>query len=342
METANFWKGGLLALIISVMAVISWEIHLRQKDLPLSYDDNEALWADKRAMVYEPIEQATVFIGSSRIKYDLDIPTWQAITGEHVIQLANVGSSPRPVLEDLGNDHNFKGKLIIDITEGLFFADFTRNDGLTNKKIKYYQNITPTQRFSFQVNHVLESQLVFLDQQNFSLNAMLDHIHIPQRPGVIPNRIFPVEFGRVSFNRQSAMSPQFVADSNLQNQVKAIWIFLAKKNATPSPTGRKLDSILTSVKILVDKIKARGGQVIFIRTPSSGPFLQDEKILFPRNAYWDRLLSVTGCKGIHFEDYPAIAHFECPEWSHLSPTQSVIYTKNLIKILQEDKGWFIK
>jgi hypothetical protein len=52
MEAANFSKGGLLALFISVMAVISWEIHLRQKDLPLSYDDNEALWADKRAMVY--------------------------------------------------------------------------------------------------------------------------------------------------------------------------------------------------------------------------------------------------------------------------------------------------
>ena len=76
MQTANFQKGGLLALIISVLAITCWEISIRNRDLPLSYDDNEALWADKRAMVYEPADKSTVFIGSSRIKYDLDIQTW--------------------------------------------------------------------------------------------------------------------------------------------------------------------------------------------------------------------------------------------------------------------------
>ena len=76
----------------------------------VTYDDNEALWADKRAMVYNPSDKATVFIGSSRIKYDLDIPTWRALTGKDAIQLANVGSSPRAVLTDLANDPNFKGR----------------------------------------------------------------------------------------------------------------------------------------------------------------------------------------------------------------------------------------
>src|ERR1700676_244745 len=123
MQRPNFIRAGILALSLSVIALVSWEIYLRHTDLPISYDDNDALWADKRAMVYEPRDQATVFIGSSRIKYDLDIPTWEAITGDHAIQLANVGSSPRPVLEDLSNDTNFMGNLIIDITEDLFFSD---------------------------------------------------------------------------------------------------------------------------------------------------------------------------------------------------------------------------
>ena len=60
---------------------------------------------------------------------------------------------------------------------------------------------------------------------------------------------------------------------------------------------------------------------------------------FPRTAYWDKLLAVTGCKGIYYKDYPAIANFECPESSHLSPEQAVVFTKNLIKILKEEKGW---
>src|ERR1700676_2644160 len=299
----DFIRAGILALCLSIIALVSWEIYIRQKNLPLSYDDNEALWADKRAMVYEPQDQATVFIGSSRIKYDLDIPTWESITGNHAIQLANVGSSPRPVLEDLSNDKNFKGNLIVGVTENLFFADFSHNDGLTNKKIDYYHKITPTQRSSFQVNRVLEGLFDFLDQQNFSLNAMLDQIHLSQRPGVIPNRIFPSDFGRVSFTRQSSMTPRFVADTNLQNQVKAIWAFVGKKNAIPPPTGKKLDSILGSVKTLVNKIKERGGHVLFVRAPSSGQFRQVELKNYPRTVYLDRLLAITGCQGIYFEDY---------------------------------------
>ncbi len=338
MQTSNFAKAGLLAISISTAAMISWEIHLRNTGAPISYDDNEALYADKRAMVYEPIDKATVFIGSSRIKFDLDIPTWESLTGDHAIQLSNVGSSPRPVLEDLANDEKFKGKLIIDITEGVFFSSGGLYDWKTRNKIAYYKVRTPTQRFSFQVDHVLESEFVFLDQEFYSINAMLDNLTFVARPDVYSGNPFPAEFHPVSFARQSFMAPRFLTDTSLQNQVKAVWTRPGRVIIPPA-SGSTLDSILNSVKFLVDKIKARGGQVLFVRTPSSGPVLQNEMKRYPRAKYWDRLLTVTGCKGIHFEDYPAIANFECPEWSHLSPAQANIFTKNLIKILQEDKGW---
>ncbi len=44
------------------------------------------------------------------------------ITSEKVIQLAIDGNSPLPVLNDLANDKIFKGKLVIDVTEGLFLV----------------------------------------------------------------------------------------------------------------------------------------------------------------------------------------------------------------------------
>ena len=117
------------------------------------------------------------------------------------------------------------------------------------------------------------------------------------------------------------------------------WAFLQKMNKTPPASGAKLDSILNSVKTNVDKIKARGGQVLFIRTPSSGPFLMGEKMGYPREKYWDRILSTTNCSGVHFADYPAIDHFVCPEFSHLKPSDAIIYTTNLVDILQKEKGW---
>src|SRR5450631_4535057 len=117
-------KPAILMLVLVLAVIGGWELYLRSKGEAISYDDGPPLWADKRAMVYEPSDKATVFIGSSRIKYDLDIPTWEKITGKHAIQLAIEGSSPVPVLVDLGNDKNFAGRLVVDVTEPLFFSSF--------------------------------------------------------------------------------------------------------------------------------------------------------------------------------------------------------------------------
>jgi len=340
MQTSNIIRAGLLAVFLSLLLAVSWEFFLRHEGNAISYDDNEASWANKRGMVYEPGDEATVFIGSSRIKFDLDIPTWQSSTGNHAIQLANVGSDPVPYLMDLANDKNFKGKLVVDVTEELFFSDYSPDDLLNDKKVNYFKKITPTQRFSFLVNHALESQFVFLDQYAFSINAMLNHLPLPPRPGVFLDPLFPNDFGQTSFARQSYMTPRFVADTSLQNKVKAIWVCLGRiMSGQPPPSGKKLDSFLNIVKVATDKIKSRGGTVLFLRTPSSGPVWQMEQKAFARTMYWDKLLAVTRCPGVFFADYPTTSHFVCPEWSHLKPDDAVIYTKELIRILKEEKGW---
>ena len=342
MPSSAFSKAGFLALSLTLVSMLSWELYVRHQGHKIIYDDSEALWADKRAMAYAPADQATVFIGSSRIKFDLDIPTFEALTGQQAIQLANVGSSPRPVLADLANDPGFKGNLIVDVTEGLFFSDHSVYDSKTAKKIEYFKRRTPTQRFSFQVNHLLESKFVFLDQDNFSFNAMMDNARFPDRPGVFPGLYFPWQFGQVAFSRQESMTPEFVKDTNLQNQVKQIWASFGKAPGPPPVHGGALDTLLNSVKELTDKIKSRGGKVIFVRTPSSGPVFQGEMMGFPRAGYWERLLAVTGCEGLFFKDYPEIDHFECPEWSHLSPAQAIIFTKNLVSILKKKGLQFTK
>lgn len=339
MNNSSLVKAAILTLVLVSLSVAGWEYYLRSKGVTIAYDDDEALWADKRDKVYEPADKTTVFIGSSRNKYDVDIPTWKKLTGDNVIQLSCVGSSPLPTLDNLANDKNFKGKLIVDVTEILFFSTAPPNLDHPQKRIEWYNKRTPAQWFSFQVNHVLESQLVFLDKDFFSLNALIDRIKIPSRPGVFVFPDFPFGFERTAFDRQNHMTPEFVADTNAQNQVKGVWAFLAKISKDPPLNGHPLDSLLNTVKEDVNKIKARGGQVLFLRTPSSGPFLMGEKMGYPREKYFDRILAETACPGIHFEDYPAIAHFVCPEFSHLKPSDAIIFTTNLVDILQKDKGW---
>ena len=60
MESKNLVKAGILTLILVTISITSWEFYLRGKGIKVAYDDGKELWADKRAMVYEPADKATV------------------------------------------------------------------------------------------------------------------------------------------------------------------------------------------------------------------------------------------------------------------------------------------
>jgi hypothetical protein len=343
MPAPHLSKAAILMVVLVLAAIISWEFYLRNKGVKIAYDDEEPLWSHKRAMVYEPAESSTVFIGSSRIKFDLDTDTWEKITGDHAILLAIEGSNPLPVLHDLADDEKFRGKLIIDVTEPLFFFRNPYALAKPEKNITYYKDITPAQKASFPLNHFLESRLVFLDKRSFSLGAQLDDLEIPDRAGVYTGPRFPMDFSRVQFSRQSKMTEKFVADTNLQNEVKAVWASLRTMATGPALSEKQTDSIIQStiksVKNDVDRIRSRGGQIVFVRTPASGPMKMGELKGFPREKFWDRMLAETHSTGIHFLDYPSLDHFVCPEFSHLSPKDAVVFTGHLIRILNEEKGW---
>ncbi|MFM6924037.1 MAG: hypothetical protein ACKOU7_00920, partial [Ferruginibacter sp.] len=212
MNNGSLLKAAVLTAVLVLLSVATWEFYVRSKGFDKSFDDDPALWADKRKMVYEPKDQATVMIGSSRIKFDLVISAWESMTGNHAIQLACVGSSPIPVLQNLADDKNFKGRLIVDVTEGLFFSTSPNNSSLPEKNIKYYKDQTPAQKASAAIDHLLESQLVFLDKDRLSLNATLTELRIPSRTGVFEEPIFPPDFGRVKFDRQEYMTERFLTD----------------------------------------------------------------------------------------------------------------------------------
>lgn len=218
-----FFKAALLAITLVSVCVVSWELYLRHKGRGISFDDGGSLWSNKRKQVYESAEKATVFIGSSRIKYDLDIPTWQSVTGEQAIQLANVGSSPLPMLFDLADDTSFKGKLVIDVTEFLFFSNAPYAYLTPEQVLSYHRKETPAQKISFAVNHILENKLVFLDKEEYSLNGLLGDLKIQDRPGVYVTPNFPPGFTPVTFDRQSYMTEELTKDPAQIKQVTDVW-----------------------------------------------------------------------------------------------------------------------
>ena len=83
---------------------------------------------------------------------------------------------------------------------------------------------------------------------------------------------------------------------------------------------------------VVDKLRGRGIDVLFVRAPSAGEYLAYENRDFPRAATWDVLLAKTGARGIHFEDYPELQGYELPEWSRLAAREKTRFTEALCGI----------
>jgi hypothetical protein len=341
MKSNLHFKTSILMLIVVASFVMSLEWYWRSRGFTPTFNDDKVLWASKRKEIYKPINAATVFVGGSRIKFDLDVHTWEKLTGEKAIQLAIVGTPARLVLRDLANDAKFKGKVIVDVAEAQFFSfpDSAQRDRLARNALKYYHDETPAQNASAYINYFLESKLVFVEESKFSLTSLLDKLDIPDRPGIRrgPSALIPREFSVSNFNRQNCITPMFLADPQLLNKQKAIWM-MGITRATPIK-GDTLQTFLKQTKIAIDKIRSRGGTVVFVRPPSDGPYTEMENRLYPRQKYWDYLLEYTNTPGIHYADYPGTANLVCGEWSHLTLKDAAVYTAQLVKILQEEKGW---
>ncbi len=342
MQPNHFKKASILTLVLVIIFTCSWELHWRNKGFTPTYNDDASLWALHRKDVYKPKDKTTVFIGSSRIKFDLDIKTWTAITGEDIVQLSMVGTSPIKILTDLANDEKFKGKLVIDVTEQVFFSLFPYVNKSAIEGIDFYKKLTPSQKFGTFLNQGLESKMVSLEEGKFGLNALFTDLRVPNRPTVFSFPPFPKEFGLTMASRQDYMMDEFMKDTALVNWQTGIWAGFGMTDTTHKGIeGTPLQGIMDEVKTAVDKIKARGGKVIFVRTPDSGPAAFASEITHPKAKYWDLLLANTKTDGIHFKDYPETSNFICPEWSHLSPSDAIVYTTALAKQLQ-DKNWFPK
>jgi hypothetical protein len=334
-----FAKAGVVTLVLVFVFLLFWEFMWRNHGFTPDPDDNAALWANTRKKAYLSPEKSTVFIGSSRIKFDLDQPTWRKLTGEEAVQLAIEGSSPFLLLQDLAGDEKFIGKLIIDVTEPLYFSNAPFYAAKPKEYTHYFAKLSPSQWTSFEIARPLESNLVFLNKNYLSMNGLLSQVNLPYRTNVFVFPFFPPEFSVPDFDRQSRMLDKFVQDTGLSGVMRKNWTVLfdvAKRFPPPQP--KDIEAVFEGTAAAVKKIKQRGGMVVFVRTPCSEPMWSGEQQGFPRDKFWNKLLESSGAPGIHFADYKETSSFICPEWSHLSPSDAVVYTTHLVRQIQE-KGW---
>jgi len=337
------WRGvAVVITIIVIAATMAWEFYARSLGYAPTLNDNEDLWVLARERV-QP--ESIVIIGDSRAWFDCDLDELQKGLGKRPIQLAIAGSTTFPVLDDLAKDASFHGTIICSFVPMLFFAPpGSPPMERAEKTVKRFHNQTPAQHVSEYLAMPLEEHIAFLKPDDLSLEALLNELPIPNRPGAqVPPR-FPPYFDVVDHERRARMWEKCAEPgSELAKRIQQIWLPLFTPPPPPSYVPR--DVFMAKMKegiqkrfadtaAAVEKIHARGGKVVFVRFPHTGGLKELEDKLTPRQQNWDPLLRMTHSPGIYYSDFPELSGFDCPEWSHLSAGDSVEFTKRLVPHLR--------
>ena len=73
--------------------------------------------------------------------------------------------------------------------------------------------------------------------------------------------------------------------------------------------GKAIEARFRDTAKAVEKLRARGGKLVFVRFPNGGELKALEDRLNPRARDWERLLKDTNAPGIYFEDFPELSTF---------------------------------
>jgi hypothetical protein len=336
------WRGIATVVVLIVVAAGSgWELYCRSIGYGPTLNDNEDLWTSARRRV-KP--ESIVSIGDSRGWFDLDLDELQKGLGKRPVQLAMGGGCAYPVLADLANDEKFHGTIICSVVPRLFVAPpGTPPMERAEKAVRRAHTQTPAQRVSQYLAIPLEEHVAFLKQEELTLDDLLKRLPIPNRPYAMVSPRIPPYFGTLDRERRARMIEECARPGKLQSTIQQIWLPLF---TPPSPStyipkeefakkmGEAIEQRFHDVAAAVQKLRSRGGKIVFVRLPHSGGLKALEDRETPRAAVWDRVIKDTAAPGIYYEDFPELAGFNCPEWSHLSAGDSVEFSKRLIPHLR--------
>lgn len=334
---AQPWGGILLgAMVMFVLMMAGWEWYWRDYGVTPGYRNSDGNWAEQRRRIDHGEGNKTVLIGSSRVLFDVQLPVWEKTTGERPIQLALEGTTAVVALEDLAEDPNFTGRLLIGVAPDLFFSGFAYRGDV----IPYYHKQGPSQRSGHWISkHLLEPYFAFYDP-DFALATVVRRQGWPQRAGLNTNtRVRKLMVQEA--DRNTHMWRKVEVDPEYKKLARSIW---AERFAGPPPpmmdTPEKLqkliDKQISRSEAAIKKLRARGVRMVFVRLPSTGEYYAFEQKVFPRASTWDALLKRTNTPGIHFEDYPQLQGYELPEWSHLSASEATRFTAVLAPIAERE------
>jgi hypothetical protein len=320
--------GRITAAVVTfvVLATGAWEWRMRTLELlPGDLEDGPSFWAEERRRI-DAGDVAIAIIGDSRILFDTDLDRFEALTGIRPVQLALAGTNARPFLEDIAADPDFTGLAIVGLAEHSYY----RTDrGLMGHALDRYRYESPAERSSHLLNHSLSRAFGFLDDQ-YRLSSLVKRLDKGIRQGA-PGPYEDVwKLSTRGDHRRTALWSRIETDPYLNEHARRVW---RRQHAVPPVGEETIARTHAATRKAVATIRARGGEVVFVRPPSTGEYRADEERRLPRTRGWDALLETAQAVGIHADDDPLTRVLDLPELSHLSRACSTVYTDAYVRSL---------
>lgn len=317
---------GTFAFCAAALMTTAWEwnartnLGLRAGDI----GDSPQAWAEaRRAADHAPV----AIVGDSRILFDTDQKRFEQLTGVRPIQVAHVGTNARALLEHFANDPNFHGLLIVGMADTMFFgmpAIGLGGDAVHN----YEKNGKPSQLTGLWIDRWLQNYLAFMDA-DYRLSRWAPRFDNGWRKGVDSPYEDVWKISEDFPGRQFFMWDRIMTDPYLRGHARHAWDGFKGPNVPPAVANKVIARSAEAVR----RIRARGGDVIFIRPPSAPQLRVNEQKRIPRKLGWDRLLIGANAKGIHADDLPQAQNLVLPEWSHLSRRCAAVFTDAYVRRL---------
>jgi hypothetical protein len=258
----------------------------------------------------------------------VDVPTfahrWPRFK---VIQLSKFGGGgPIGTLIDLARDRRFRGVVICDASE-LFFSPERWNDQDALYKIA-------AQRRSWWASAI--TLRLLLCERFAVLNERLSLRELLKQE--IAHKRLPIAtYITMRFDRSLSLDlrsiPQLDAFRNRMTDA------IVKRQSSPTMSPTQFGKSLANLVPYLRAIHERGGTVIFVRLPSDGQMRRLENEVYPKADYWHQISALVDAKAVHYEDYPALSHFHCPDDSHLDCADATLFTESLATVLAQVLGY---
>jgi hypothetical protein len=312
----------LLALVLSAATMAGVDGYWRAEGYRPNVADSKDLWYFWRQRVYRDDGKVIVFLGTSRILADISLETMDDCLPEYrTIQLGlNGAESCIGLLKGLAEDSAFRGIVVCELDTPLL----DRSLWLAHEDYQSYQPPSFAEYLSVIANAFLVEHCMVL-RREFSIREVICRYLAP-RSRWVPDAIC------TSFHRETQWLFGKLPDLEglrLSTTVEYQRTYARRR----FPPFRSLAHDIRDIDAMVRVLKARGGNVVFLRAPSSGHRWQLEEHYHPKASNWDNLAKATGACCIHFWDYAPMRCLQCPDESHLDVSDAQRFTRLLAREL---------